>query len=259
MRFVECNRLLIKKTNFPKSDIFADEGQGSKRATIEDGRGCYKRRRVSPLSWERDTPTEIDDGHAWRKYGQKVISNEKHPRHYYRCTYKFDQGCKAIKHVQKMQDNPPLYRTTYYSHHTCRDLLKHPEEKVILLDFLLASADHQYPNNYSDSSIILSFANTTNNSMKLLHEQNTETTLGIAGIVGDDDHDHHKSCINQTSFVSSADHDYFLPTVDFSSSAAFHPSASTDLDESALGHGDIFSNLFAGSIDFDDFLQQFSL
>ncbi|KAJ7964892.1 putative WRKY transcription factor [Quillaja saponaria] len=237
----QMQQITDKKSNFPKSDIVSGE----------DGRGCYKRRGVSPVSWKRDTPTVIDDGHAWRKYGQKVILNAKHPRHYYRCTNKFDQGCKAIKHVQKMQDDPPLYRTAYYGHHTCRDLLKHPEETFITLDSLLAPADHQYPNNYSDSSIILSFANTTNDSMKLLQEPKT-------GFVGDDDHDHQKSYINQTSFVSSADHDYFLPTADFISSAAFHPSASASHDESAFDHGDIFSNLFAGSIDFDNFLQQFS-
>ncbi|KAJ7964902.1 WRKY transcription factor [Quillaja saponaria] len=184
--------------------------------------------------------------------------NARHPRHYYRCTYKFDQGCKGNKHVQKMQVNPTLCRTTCYGHHTCRDLLKHPEETLIILDSLLTSADHQYPNNCSDSSILLSFANTANNSVKLLQEQKTETTLGIVGIVGDDDHDHHKSYINQTSFVLSPDHNYFLPTADFLRSAAFHPSASSGLDESAFGHGDIFPNLFAGSIDFDDFLQQFS-
>ncbi|KAJ7964891.1 WRKY transcription factor [Quillaja saponaria] len=247
-----------KKSKFQKSDIVDVEVQGSKRATTEDGRGCYKRRRDSPFSWERDTPTVIDDGHAWRKYGQKVILNAKHPRHYYRCTYKFDQGCKAIKHVQKMQDDPPLYRTAYYGHHTCRDLLKHPEETLIILDSPLAPVDNQCPNNYSDSSTIFSFANTTNNSMKLLQEQKTETKLGIAGIVGDHDHHHHKSFINQTSFVSSADHEYFLPTDDSSSNSASYPSASAALDESSFGYDDSLSNLFAGSMDFDEFLQQLS-
>lgn len=43
-------------------------------------------------------------------------------RNYYRCTHKFDQGCKAIKHVQRIREHPPLYRTTYFGHHTCKNL-----------------------------------------------------------------------------------------------------------------------------------------
>lgn len=67
-------------------------------------------------------------------------------RNYYRCTHKYDQGCQATKQVQRVQDNPPLYKTTYYGNHTCRNLLN-PD---IILD----------PNSPSDSSILLSFDNT---------------------------------------------------------------------------------------------------
>jgi len=47
-------------------------------------------------------------------------------RNYYRCTHKHDQGCKATKQVQQIQEDPPLYKTTYYGHHTCR-ILQSPE------------------------------------------------------------------------------------------------------------------------------------
>ncbi|KAH7514772.1 hypothetical protein FEM48_Zijuj11G0125900 [Ziziphus jujuba var. spinosa] len=96
-----------------------------------DRRGCFDRRKTSTLpSWKRDTSTLISDGQAWR------------------CTYKHDQGCKATKQVERIQVNPPLYRTTYFGHHTCRNLHQHPE---LMLDSTT---------NPSDTSIIISFDRT---------------------------------------------------------------------------------------------------
>lgn len=67
-------------------------------------------------------------------------------RTYYRCTHKYDQGCPATKQVQRIQENPPLYRTTYYGHHNCKISLS-PE---IMLE----------PASSSDSSVFLSFSTT---------------------------------------------------------------------------------------------------
>ncbi|XP_065856481.1 probable WRKY transcription factor 54 [Euphorbia lathyris] len=71
-------------------------------------------------TWSKDTCYLTDDGFQWRKYGQKVIQNEKYPRNYFRCTHKDDQSCLATKQVQRIQEDPPIYRTTYYGHHTCK-------------------------------------------------------------------------------------------------------------------------------------------
>ncbi|KAJ1388206.1 WRKY domain [Sesbania bispinosa] len=95
----------------------------------KDRRGCYKRRKTTQ-TWEKVTEIPVDDCHQWRKYGQKEILNNKYPRNYYRCTHKFDQRCQATKQVQRIQEEPPLYKTTYYGHHTCKNLLN-PE---IILD-----------------------------------------------------------------------------------------------------------------------------
>lgn len=70
-------------------------------------------------------------------------------RNYFRCTHKYDQGCQATKQVQRIEEEPPLYRTTYYGHHTCKNFLKTSQ---LLLE---SSTDR------TDSSILLSF--TTNN------------------------------------------------------------------------------------------------
>ncbi|KAM1549072.1 hypothetical protein ACFX1Z_010177 [Malus domestica] len=113
-----------------KPEDNTDKNSCRSTSTFKDRRGSYTRRKTS-YSGTRDTPALIDDGHAWRKYGQKNIHNAKHPRNYFRCTHKHDQTCKATKHVQQVQDHPPVVRTTYYGTHTCRDYLKTSE---IVLD-----------------------------------------------------------------------------------------------------------------------------
>ena len=39
----------------------------------------------------------MDDGYAWRKYGEKNIQDHKNPRFYFRCTYRDELGCGARK------------------------------------------------------------------------------------------------------------------------------------------------------------------
>lgn len=88
----------------------------------------------------------VDDGHSWRKYGQKHILGAKHPRSaidsiagrkqsgvhlihrelisscraYYRCTYQNTQGCPAAKQVQRSDDDPLLFDVTYLGTHSCQ-------------------------------------------------------------------------------------------------------------------------------------------
>ncbi|KAJ4832558.1 hypothetical protein Tsubulata_000129 [Turnera subulata] len=120
-----------------------DSGESSKSSTGKDRRGCYKRRKTAH-SWTKESSTLIEDGFAWRKYGQKKILDAKYPRNYYRCTHKFDQGCQATKQVQQVEEE--LYSTTYCGHHTCKSIVKASE-------LFLDSAD-------ADSTIFLSFSTT---------------------------------------------------------------------------------------------------
>lgn len=48
-------------------------------------------------------------------------------RSYFRCTRKFDQDCRATKQVQRMEDDPQMFQTTYIGRHTCSDILKAPQ------------------------------------------------------------------------------------------------------------------------------------
>ncbi|PWA58192.1 WRKY11 [Artemisia annua] len=125
-----------------------DSSESVKTITpLKTKRGCYKRRR-NASTCTKVTSTLIDDGYAWRKYGQKAILAAKHQRNYFRCTHRFDQGCQATKQVQKTDDEPPKYKTTYNGHHTCKKLQKVPQ---IILD----------SPNPRDNSILINFGTNT--------------------------------------------------------------------------------------------------
>ncbi|KAI3763670.1 hypothetical protein L2E82_13664 [Cichorium intybus] len=56
----------------------------------------------------------LDDGYKWRKYGQKVVKGNSHPRSYYKCTSK---GCNVRKHVERLASDPKAVITTYEGKH----------------------------------------------------------------------------------------------------------------------------------------------
>ncbi|WOK94428.1 hypothetical protein Cni_G03130 [Canna indica] len=56
----------------------------------------------------------LDDGYRWRKYGQKVVKGNRHPRSYYKCTY---LGCNVRKHIERASSDPKAVITTYEGKH----------------------------------------------------------------------------------------------------------------------------------------------
>ncbi|KAK7329932.1 hypothetical protein VNO77_24114 [Canavalia gladiata] len=54
------------------------------------------------------------DGYRWRKYGQKMVKGNLHPRNYYRCT---SAGCPVRKHIETAVDNSDAVIITYKGVH----------------------------------------------------------------------------------------------------------------------------------------------
>ncbi|CAO2168927.1 unnamed protein product [Urochloa humidicola] len=71
-----------------------------------------------------------DDGHSWRKYGQKDILGAKHPRAYYRCTHRNSQNCPATKQVQRTDHDANLFDVVYHGDHTCRPASAAPARRA---------------------------------------------------------------------------------------------------------------------------------
>ncbi|KAJ4762075.1 DNA-binding WRKY [Rhynchospora pubera] len=91
----------------------------------DDGDNDAKRRIASSSSQRTLTEPRIivqttsevdllDDGYRWRKYGQKVVKGNPHPRSYYKCTY---IGCNVRKHIERASSDPKAVITTYEGKH----------------------------------------------------------------------------------------------------------------------------------------------
>ncbi|CAN6361262.1 unnamed protein product [Urochloa humidicola] len=63
----------------------------------------------------------VNDGSSWSKYGQKKLLGAKYPRAYYRCTHRHSQGCLAMKHQRRTDEDPTLFFVIYHGEHTCVD------------------------------------------------------------------------------------------------------------------------------------------
>jgi len=145
-------------------------------------------------------------------------------RHYYRCTHKYDQNCEATKQVQRIQEDPPLYKTTYFGHHTCNDLLS----SEIILD----SND-----SLSDTSILLSFNNSfpapTKQECPFLSSLNPSPSLIKEERI--------PSCYSDEHMLSPE------PTLDHSSRHNNNNVTTLPLD-----HWDVMSSALCDSVDLDD-------
>ncbi|KAK4342598.1 hypothetical protein RND71_038414 [Anisodus tanguticus] len=147
---INSDDVRVVGTPFSSPEDNYSSGSCKSSSTLKDRRGCYKRRKTSESNIKESSDL-VDDGHAWRKYGQKQILHATYPRHYFRCTHKYDQKCQASKQVQKIQDNPPLFRTTYYGHHTCKAFPRVSSQ--IILDSTMDG---------DSSSVLLSFDQNVN-------------------------------------------------------------------------------------------------
>ncbi|KAG8067713.1 hypothetical protein GUJ93_ZPchr0005g15428 [Zizania palustris] len=138
------------------SDVTCGGSAGGKRKSASGGAADRRpncRRRTLQSSGETKILENLDDGQAWRKYGQKEIQNCKNPKAYFRCTHKYDQLCAAVRQVQRCDDDPTCYRVTYIGEHTCR----HPAA-VAVAPHVIHQAAADVDGLRAGSSRLISFA-----------------------------------------------------------------------------------------------------
>lgn len=92
-------------------------------------------------------------------------------RCYFRCTYKNDQGCKALKQVQQIDegDHTILYRITYFGHHACKgtknSLYRPISEKEGVKSFVVSFESSKIPSTNKQLVHNPSLKEETNSSM----------------------------------------------------------------------------------------------
>ncbi|KAL0736810.1 hypothetical protein Bca4012_013020 [Brassica carinata] len=126
--FSDALSILIDTNDHHQDDdqSYNSSPQDSSHVLESSKKPLHKRGRKTSMAESSDyrrheSPNPIyHDGFLWRKYGQKQIKESDHQRSYYKCAYTKDQKCEAKKQVQMIQNNPPLYSTTYFGRHICQ-------------------------------------------------------------------------------------------------------------------------------------------
>ncbi|XP_047147956.1 probable WRKY transcription factor 53 [Vigna umbellata] len=114
----------IRMSDSPISS--SPQSEDSERDLKDQDNNAFKKRNTLPRWTKRIRVTPgmgvegpLDDGHSWRKYGQKDILGAMYPRGYYRCTHRTVQGCMATKQVQRSDEDPTIFEINYRGNHTC--------------------------------------------------------------------------------------------------------------------------------------------
>ncbi|KVI04625.1 probable WRKY transcription factor 30 [Cynara cardunculus var. scolymus] len=111
-----------------ESQVFSTQDSDHEFKDLQDHKDFSAKRNPSSMEkWKNEVKVRadmeveegLDDGYSWSKYGQKDILGAKHPRGYYRCTYRHSEGCLATKQVQRTEDDPNIFNISYRGSHTC--------------------------------------------------------------------------------------------------------------------------------------------
>ncbi|CAH8300381.1 unnamed protein product [Eruca vesicaria subsp. sativa] len=119
---IHQNVIFILSLNKDDESIF-------KQSHETDSKNVFKKQKLLDKKDERvyvfvgtgQGKDSVDDGHSWRKYGQKDFHGSINPRGYFRCTHRFTQKCLALKQIQKSDTDPSIFEVTYVENHTCNN------------------------------------------------------------------------------------------------------------------------------------------
>nr|WCL15228.1 WRKY6532 [Atractylodes chinensis] len=203
----------------PCSDDRTLDSAKTEKKPVKDRRGCYKRRKTEDSRVK--IVYTIEDGYAWRKYGQKEILNAKFPRCYFRCTHK-NEGCKALKQVQKLEDGSEMFHITYFGHHICQNEHKNT---------------HMFSDSGDLSSFLLNFEDTKSN-----HSPSSPSTITNA---------HNTPSLEQEDDSNAQSNELIASSKHSQSSMALWKDIIGNFDSS---HEDIFNNSasMGGGFKFDE-------
>ncbi|VYS68948.1 unnamed protein product [Arabidopsis thaliana] len=112
----------------PENDQIGEKGKEKEKEK--------RSRKVPRIAFHtRSDDDVLDDGYRWRKYGQKSVKHNAHPRSYYRCTY---HTCNVKKQVQRLAKDPNVVVTTYEGvhNHPCEKLMETLNPLLRQLQFL---------------------------------------------------------------------------------------------------------------------------
>ncbi|KAF8049771.1 hypothetical protein N665_2118s0001 [Sinapis alba] len=103
----------------------------------------------------------LDDGYRWRKYGQKVVKGNPHPRSYYRCTM---ANCTVRKHVERASTDAKAVITTYEGKHN-HEVPAARNGTAAAISATAGTSDHHRMRSMSGNNIMqqhMSFGNNNN-------------------------------------------------------------------------------------------------
>ncbi|KAF3330413.1 putative WRKY transcription factor 70 [Carex littledalei] len=153
----------LKETGLTESADLRSEISNKKRKSFDGSdQKSGSRRSIRKASTRVIKANTVEDGQAWRKYGQKEILKSKNPRSYFRCTHKLDQGCQAQKQSQKSEEDPTVFIITYIGNHTCNNASPLPQiienfshdNSSCLISFESNTATSNNNNNFGQDNIV---------------------------------------------------------------------------------------------------------
>ena len=141
-RPVQASKKIAGIEDILGTDDFDATG-GDTSESVEPNKTKASRSRPTPadktvVRTETDND-QIEDGYKWRKYGQKIVKGNPHPRSYYKCTH---ANCKVRKQVERAGDNVRILVTTYEGKHLHDPPV--PKKSQALLKTLNVARDQGY-------------------------------------------------------------------------------------------------------------------